>query len=137
MNEEENPLQINVPNKPTISQVSPTTTNVPNIENDSTEELTSEPIMSLKSEWIKVSLEPTLMLAQLNDLKEQLQQSFGHRVQLCGDKVERIDTATLQLLLAFVNSQEVTVGWVEPSQELCNVAYLLGLSSLMGLPTTE
>ncbi|MDM8557592.1 STAS domain-containing protein [Candidatus Parabeggiatoa sp. HSG14] len=88
---------------------------------------------SLKKEWIKISLEPTITLAQLNDLKKQLQECLGHRIQLSGEQVERIDTAALQLLLAFINSPNVTVGWVKPSLELYNTAGLLGLSSSMNL----
>ena len=87
----------------------------------------------LTTEWVKVSLEPVLTISQLNDLKEQLLPYLGRRVQLSGAKVERIDTASLQLLLAFINSPEVTVGWVEPSSELCTAARLLGLSANLSL----
>ncbi len=90
-------------------------------------------LKSEKSEWKKISLEPTLTLPQLMDFKEQLRQYHGSRVQLCGEKVERIDTAALQLLLAFINSPDVTVGWIEPSKELCRAASLLGLTSHLGL----
>jgi ABC-type transporter Mla MlaB component len=93
---------------------------------------------SLKKEWIKISLEPTITLAQLQDLKKQLQECLGHRIQLCGEQVERIDTAALQLLMAFINSPDVTVGWVKPpSSELCSTARLLGLSSFMNLSVNE
>ncbi|MDM8562185.1 STAS domain-containing protein [Candidatus Marithioploca araucensis] len=88
---------------------------------------------SEKSEWEKISLESTLTLPQLMDFKEQLHQYHGSRVQLNGEKVERIDTAALQLLLAFINSPDVTVGWIEPSKELCKAASLLGLNSHLGL----
>jgi ABC-type transporter Mla MlaB component len=90
---------------------------------------------SLTGEWVKISLQPTLTLAELNDLKNELSESIGCRVQLHAAQIERIDTAALQLLLAFVNNPEVTVGWVEPSAELCKAAHLLGLSSFMSLPT--
>jgi len=93
--------------------------------------------VSLKSDWNKVSLEPNLTLAQLKDLKECLEQYHGSRVQLCGAKVERVDTAALQLLMAFINSSDVTVGWVTPSPKLCHAAQLLGLTSYLGLPTEQ
>ncbi len=93
-------------------------------------------LKSEKSEWKKISLESTLTLPQLIDFKKQLHQYHGSRVQLCGKKVERIDTAALQLLLAFINSPDVTVGWIEPSQELCQAASLLGLNSHLGLSSS-
>jgi phospholipid transport system transporter-binding protein len=105
------------------------------LENGPCEDLsTDNPLTSLKSEWIKVSLEPSLTLVQLIDLKEKLLEYQGARVQLDGIRVERVDTAALQLLFAFVNSPAITVGWVEASTELLTAARLLGLSSLMGLP---
>ena len=91
----------------------------------------------LATEWYKIFLPSTLTVSQLTDFKEQLSQHLGHRVQLYGAKVERIDTAALQLLLAFISHQEVTIGWVEPSSELCTAARLLGLSSQLGLPSTK
>lgn len=95
---------------------------------------TDDSAASLTGEWVKISLQPTLTLAELNVLKEQLTQCIGCRVQLHAAQIERVDTAALQLLLAFVNHPEVTVGWVEPSAELCKAAHLLGLSSFMSLP---
>lgn len=91
----------------------------------------------LATEWYKVFLPSMLTISQLAEFKEQLNQHLGHRVQLYGAKVERVDTAALQLLLAFINHQEVTIGWVEPSSELCTAARLLGLSSQLGLPSTK
>ncbi len=98
---------------------------------------TLDPSDKLTTEWIKISLEPILTLSQLNDLKAQLLPLLGRRVQLSGARVERIDTASLQLLLTFINSPEVTAGWVEPSPELCIATRLLGLSSHLSLPMTE
>ncbi len=110
----------------------------PSVENSQADESTfHEPVTSLKGEWVKVCLEPIVTLAQLSDLHEQLRQCIGARVQLNGAKVERIDTAALQLLLAFWNNPDVTVGWVEASAELCSAARLLNLSSHLGLPAQE
>ncbi|HHB92075.1 MAG TPA: hypothetical protein ENK59_02535 [Thioploca sp.] len=92
---------------------------------------------NFKSEWIKLELEPIITIPQLETLKTQLDQYKNCRVQVLGDKVERIDTAAFQLLLAFTNSPDVTVAWFEPSLELCNVAKLLGFSTIIGLPTQE
>jgi ABC-type transporter Mla MlaB component len=109
------------------------------IENHSTDDelYQEDTLASFKSEWIKVELEPTVTLAQLNELYAQLCQYNNCRVQLCGQKVERVDTAALQVLLAFRNRPDITVGWIEPSAELCYAAQLLGLSSQLGLPSQE
>jgi phospholipid transport system transporter-binding protein len=133
---ETNQLQTNATDSQaeSTSQQNETT---PVTENNEASELSPEPLASLKSEWKKVDLEPTLTLAQLNELHQQLSQYHDCRVQLCGAKVERVDTAALQLLLAFRNSPDVTVGWIEPSTELCYAAHLLGLSSHLGLPASE
>jgi ABC-type transporter Mla MlaB component len=93
--------------------------------------------LSFQSEWKKISLGSTLTLAHLMDLKQQFSQYHGSRVQLWGGNVERIDTAALQLLLAFINRPDVTVGWIAPSPELCRAAHLLGLTSHLGLPTYQ
>ncbi len=92
---------------------------------------------NFKSEWIKFELEAIITIPQLDDLKTQLDEYKDCRVQILGDKVERIDTAAFQLLLAFTNNPEVTVAWVEPSPELSNIAQLLGLSAAIGLPTNS
>ncbi|GEM_PF-1027643 len=122
MNPQEKNLSV-IPELPTVSLSSPTIT----VANPSPAEL-------LTTEWIKVSLPAMLTLSNLNEFKAQLLQYLGRRVQLSGAKVERIDTASLQLLLAFVNSPEITVGWADPSSELYNAARLLGLSTELGLP---
>jgi ABC-type transporter Mla MlaB component len=104
------------------------------IPNEQTEGIIPlEPSKWKKSEWKKISLGATLTLAHSMDLKQQLDQCHGSRVQLWGGKVKRIDTAALQLLLAFINRPDVTVGWIAPSPELCRAAHLLGLTSHLGL----
>ncbi len=103
------------------------------IEQSTGSELNSDPT-EFKVEWVKISLPAVITLSQLNELKTELQQYLGNRVQLYGDQVKRVDTASLQLLLAFINDPEITVGWMRPSEELCTSARLLGLSNQLGLP---
>jgi anti-anti-sigma regulatory factor len=58
----------------------------------------------------------------------------GQPVVLDAGRVERIDTAALQVLSAFfqdANSQQQTVQWKNPSQAISSSAELLGLSSLL------
>jgi len=85
-------------------------------------------------EWITVSLPPILTLSNLTALQEQLQRHLGQRVQLSGAQVEGVDTASLQLLLAFKKLEDTAVRWVAPSPKLCKAAHLLGLTSELGLP---
>ena len=104
---------------------------------DQTPEPPANEITSLVTAWTPISLPAVLNLAQLAEFKEKLNQYRGQRVQLIGNKINRIDTAALQLLLAFMRDPQVTAGWVEPSVELCSAARLLGLSTALGLPALE
>jgi anti-anti-sigma regulatory factor len=84
--------------------------------------------------WVTVPLKPQVTLANLNELQVELQQLLGKRVQLSGSQVQRIDTAALQLLLAFMHSSDVSVCWIDHSPALRQAAQLLGLSTLLSLP---
>lgn len=84
--------------------------------------------------WNKVTLPPTLMLGDLHSFYEDLQQYRGKRVQIIGESVQKIDTASLQLLLAFINSPEITVCWHNYSTTLQEAADLLGLTTELSLP---
>ncbi len=56
---------------------------------------------------------------------------------LNASQVDRVDTAALQVLGAFIqdaNTRQQTVQWESPSESLCQSAALLGLSSLLCLP---
>ncbi|NJO15330.1 MAG: STAS domain-containing protein [Thioploca sp.] len=100
----------------------------------------SQPLESaqlLKVKWKTIYLPPIVTLEQLSELHQQLQQYCGSRVQLIGKEVERIDTAALQLLVTFINHPQITVGWIDPSPQLCIAAQLLGLSSHLRLPRYE
>ena len=58
-------------------------------------------------------------------------------VMLNASQVDRVDTATLQVLGAFiqdVNTRQQTVQWEAPSEPLCQSAALLGLSEILCLP---
>lgn len=88
-------------------------------------------------EWITISLPSLLTLSNLTALQEQLQSHLGERVQLSGAQVERVDTAAIQLLLAFRNLPNTAVRWVAPSPKLCKAAHLLGLAQELGLPAKK
>ncbi len=88
----------------------------------------------VSSDWVKISLEPILTIADVEELHNQLKQYLGRRVQLSGKNVQRIDTASLQLLLVFMLKADITVCWVDYSAQLCESARLLGISTALGLP---
>jgi len=93
------------------------------------------PIPSLTgNEWATFSLPPIIVLSNINDLQKKLKGYLGRRVRLSGERVERVDSAALQLLLAFINDPNVTIGWINPSLEIYNVARLLGLTTHLNLP---
>lgn len=57
---------------------------------------------------------------------------------LSASQVERVDTAALQVLGAFIqdaNTRQQVVQWESPSDPLCQSATLLGLSEILCLPT--
>jgi len=81
---------------------------------------------------------PTQMdIAGVSPLCELLR-SLGDEQALVfkADEVERIDTATLQLLVAFVRdakSRQVSVNWQSPSAVVYEAAGLLGVRNELGL----
>lgn len=86
------------------------------------------------SSWVTVQLQQQVTLANLHELQQELQQLLGKRVQLSGSQVQRVDTAALQMLVAFMHSAEVSVCWIDHSPALRQAARLLGLSALLNLP---
>jgi len=60
-------------------------------------------------------------------------------IVLNASQVERVDTAALQVLGAFIqdaNAREQSVQWEETTEALCQSAALLGLSEALCLPRT-
>ena len=77
-------------------------------------------------------------ISTTTELRTQLMISLESRqsVVLDASRVERIDTAALQVLSAFVQdaySQKQSVLWKEPSKVLLRSAELLGLSQQLKL----
>lgn len=97
-------------------------------------ELPDETMSQRPAGWITVQLQQQVTLANLAELHQELQQLLGKRVQLSGSQVQRVDTAALQLLVAFMHSAEVSVCWIDHSPALRQAARLLGLSTLLNLP---
>ena len=99
------------------------------------ETTTYTPLLLTGNEWVTFTLPPVLVLSNINELHRKLKDFLGRRVRLSGEQVERIDSTALQLLVAFINDPNVTIGWVNPSLEIYNVARLLGLTSHLNLPS--
>ncbi|MEK7990888.1 MAG: STAS domain-containing protein [Thiotrichaceae bacterium] len=119
-------------NKQEMAQEHPAYTTT---EHTTTSYPTTEQHENTSHDWVKISLSPILTIADVEELHNQLKQYLGKRVQLSGKNVQRIDTASLQLLLAFMLKADVTVCWVDYSSHLCESARLLGISTPLGLPT--
>lgn len=92
----------------------------------------------------KTSLRILRLKAQLGireavDLKARLGkllESGGREVALDASKVEKVDTAIMQLLTAFYRSakaQGIEVKWKNPSEGMLRSAELLGLRAPLGL----
>ena len=85
-------------------------------------------------------LPENLTISNVNSLHEDMENILGKqdcdKVVLKADKVQRADTAGLQLVLAFVkaaNEGHIELVWNKPSKKLCEAAAVLGLSSALGI----
>lgn len=85
-----------------------------------------------------VVLDNQLGIKNIAELKEQLTVAYNadSTVVVDAGRVESIDTAALQLLIAFANSarkQSRTVEWKQPSGAFQEMADLVDLSQCMGI----
>jgi anti-anti-sigma regulatory factor len=86
----------------------------------------------------RISLAPVLDVAGSGELKKQLEKIFRRKqpFELDGSAVERIDTAALQVLVAFSResrNREIDVKWAEVSDSLRAASTLLGLNHELGI----
>lgn len=86
---------------------------------------------------VTIILDPVITLAEVSHLKESLIGYIGARqIQVDVSKVEHIDTAGLQLLIAFSKALEKHGGkitWLGSSAAYSNTAELLNLTAALGL----
>lgn len=84
-----------------------------------------------------IILDPVITLVEVNRLRESLLGYIGARqVQVDVSKIEHIDTAGVQLLLAFSKAlvkQGGKIIWLGQSAAYSNTAGLLGLTKALGL----
>ena len=87
-----------------------------------------------------IALPADFRLAELADVKAGLLQALeAPSVQLDGAGVERVDTAALQLLLAFrraASAQGLPASWLGVSETMRDAAGVLGLTQALELPAT-
>jgi anti-anti-sigma regulatory factor len=88
---------------------------------------------------VSVKLKPTLGIAEVRTFQARLDKalSAGRAVVIDASRVDRVDTASLQLLCAFFRSSRaagVKVRWKAPAEALCVDAAVLGVSALLELP---
>ena len=86
-----------------------------------------------------MSFSPRFSIREVAAVYTELQQLLEQdvRVELDFEDVDVVDTAALQLLVAFTkeaHKRGVSISWQQPSAALFRSAELLGLSQELGLP---
>ncbi len=86
-----------------------------------------------------VSLGSALDIMHANALKERLQTALQKKshIVLISDKVERADTAGLQLVYAFkkaVELEQKQLSWQKPTEALIQASEMLGMRQALSLP---
>lgn len=86
----------------------------------------------------QITLDEELNITCVGDLKTSLAQALSDdsAVELNAGGIERVDTAALQLLTAFVqqmNTNNKEVSWLKPSDNFLKSVELLGLKAMLGL----
>ena len=93
-----------------------------------------------KNEARVVALPADFRLAELATVKSELIEAFdAPAVQLDGAAVERVDTAALQLLVAFrreASARGQLPAWLGVSAAIRDAAGVLGLAQALELPAT-
>lgn len=87
----------------------------------------------------RITCDPCLDISGARALHTQLQEALqtAEPVVLQADQVERVDTAALQVLSAFMREAQerrIAVQWLHPSVPLQYAAQLLDLTAIMALP---
>jgi len=91
-----------------------------------------------KDDKTRISFGPVLDVAGSGELKKQLEKVFRRKppFELDGSAIERIDTAALQVLVAFSHEsrgRKIELTWADVSDSLRNASTLLGLTQELGI----
>ena len=88
-------------------------------------------------ESVPVNLEKRVVIGRIEDLKSTLISALEtDHVRINGSAVEAVDTASLQLLVAFFNerrSRDLQCSWDAVSDEFVDRARITGLQAHLGL----
>ncbi|GAB2563670.1 STAS domain-containing protein [Dyella jejuensis] len=88
----------------------------------------------------RVGMPADCRIADVSDLHRQLREALdASRIVLDGSAVERVDTAALQLLVAFqrdAGTRGCPVSWAGASAPLRDAAVQLGVAQALALPAT-
>ncbi|MBE1159487.1 STAS domain-containing protein [Dyella acidiphila] len=87
---------------------------------------------------VRVGMPADFRIGEVTDLHRQLRDALdGSAIVLDGGAVERVDTAALQLLVAFqheARKRERALSWTAASAPLQDAAGQLGLAQILALP---
>ncbi len=87
---------------------------------------------------VRITLAAVQDITRVTELATTLQNSFGQPcIEIDATAVQRVDTATLQLLYAFRNElhkRDHVMRWLSPSPDLHRAAHQLGLHTALALP---
>jgi ABC-type transporter Mla MlaB component len=124
------------PTKPTVNLSNDNNENENKSENNVNPMGNNKPSDAQETEirnWTTIELPAVLTLSELSAFHAQLSALIGQRIRLSGKAITRIDTASLQVLLALMRDHETTVGWLDASPYLCQAANILGLTHELNL----
>lgn len=87
----------------------------------------------------KIQLAANLSISEAENLYKGLAKVFKRKPPLVLDasKVERVDTASIQVLACFCHSaheRDIELSWHKPSINFCRAAELAGLNTVLGMP---
>ena len=90
---------------------------------------------------VRVGMPADFRIADVTDMHRQLRAALdGSAIVLDGGAVDRVDTAALQLLVAFqheARKRERAVSWAAVSAPLQDAAGQLGLAQTLALPAKQ
>ncbi len=93
--------------------------------------------MSIKK-TAKIKLEGVLSIKNIQELKAKLDEALAQQKDIVFDaaKLERVDTAALQLMAAFakkLHENGFSLTWSKPSHDIIDIAQLLAMKEAVSL----
>lgn len=90
------------------------------------------------SDLVELMLPERMDIASADQVHVSLEAALegGAPIELNGEKVVRLDTAGVQIMISFFSeaeNQHIDVAWKKPSSTICEVFSFLNLASAVGL----